>query len=60
MSLRGPKHTTPEAIQELAEHNLSQAVRIKCLEGMIRGLMDAMKPFLDEWQKLTSGASNDR
>lgn len=53
MSLRNAKYATPEAIQALAEQNLVMAVRIKSLEGMIRGLMDAMRPLLDEWEELT-------
>lgn len=54
MSLRTAKDATPEAVQKLAEMNLDQAVRIKTLEGMIQGLMDAMKPLLDEWQRIKS------
>lgn len=36
----------------LAETNLVQAIRIRALEGMIRRLMDAMKPLLDEWHSI--------
>lgn len=54
MSLRNSKTATPEAIQNLAETNLEQAIRIRALEGMIRGLMDAMKPLLDEWKSMTA------
>lgn len=52
MALRSAKDATPEAIQQLAETNLAQAIRIKQLEAMIHGLIDAMKPLLDEWSRL--------
>lgn len=56
MALRDSSTATPEAIQSLAERNLEMAVRIKTLEGMIQGLMDAMKPLLDEWTRLQDEA----
>lgn len=52
MSLRDAKSATIEAVQNLAETNLEQATRIKILEALIQGLMDAQKPLLDEWIKL--------
>jgi hypothetical protein len=53
MALRTAETATVESIQRNAEMVMVQAIRIKTLEGMIRGLMDAMKPLLDEWQTLT-------
>jgi len=53
MSLRTPETATVESIKSNAETVVLQAVRIKQLEAMIKGLMEAMKPLLDEWEKLS-------
>ena len=52
MSLRTAKDATPKAVQALANDNIVMAVRIKQLEAMISGLMEAMKPLLEEWRRL--------
>jgi hypothetical protein len=60
MSLRTARSATPESIQRLAKTNLEKALRIKTLEAYINGLMDAMKPLLDEWQKLKKEVVNEK
>jgi hypothetical protein len=51
-SARSAKDATTEAVQSLAETNLIQAIRIRNLEAMISGMTEAMRPMLEEWQKL--------
>lgn len=54
MTIRSPQDATPEAVKNLAEMNLDQAVRIQQLEAMIDGLFKALNPLLEEWKKLKS------
>ena len=50
--MRSAETATPEAVRNLAQMNLDQSVRIAQLEAMIEGLMEALKPLLEEWKNI--------
>ena len=52
MALRSSKDISPEAAEKLAKMNMGQSIRIQQLEAMIKGLIEAQKPLLEEWSKL--------